>query len=228
MINCITNLVERDEEFNYFIKEQVKIFPENLKQFIDKRKIKLPFVSKILEECFPFLQNKFIKKEIIENYIKQGECVHKIISESINERRDFKLNLIIRDCKNSNHINIAKRIITELNSFIYKYDIDQIFSEKTFFYTGYDCNFLGTIDIILKSKDIFYIMDIKTSKVNYVEKYNAQLFLYKKMFENISNKTVKNCFILNPRENRVLMEYEKLSKNEQTRVISKIKEMEKY
>ncbi|AUB32135.1 PD-(D/E)XK nuclease family protein [Spiroplasma floricola] len=226
MINDITNLVERDEQFNYFVKEDTKLLPEDLKQFVENKKIKLPFVSKILEECFPFLQSKFIKKEIIESSIKQGECVHKIISESINERRDFKLNLIIKDCKNSNHINIAKRIITELNSFIYKYDIDQIFSERTFFYTGYDCNFLGTIDIILKSKDTFYIMDIKTSKVNYVEKYNAQLFLYKKMFENASNKTVANCFILNPRENRVLMEYEKLSKQEQARVISKIKEIE--
>ncbi|WP_338984989.1 PD-(D/E)XK nuclease family protein [Spiroplasma endosymbiont of Diplazon laetatorius] len=225
MIYDITDLIERDEKFNYLIKEGVQELPSDLNSFINGNKIELPFVSIILEECFPYLQNKFIKKEIIVNSMKQGECVHQIISDSIKERKEFKLNLVVKDCKNSNHLNIAKRIITELNAFIYKHDIDHVYSERTFVYLGYDCNYIGTVDIILKSKDTFYIMDVKTSRTNYVEKYNAQLFLYKKMFENASKKNVTDCFILNPREERVLMKHEKLSKQEQSRIISKIKEI---
>ncbi|AUM63016.1 PD-(D/E)XK nuclease family protein [Spiroplasma monobiae] len=225
MLYDISKIIERDDKFNYKLKEDVKDIPYELAEFLDGSKINLPFVSMILEECYPFLHNKFIKKEVIENSVKQGVCVHKIISDSINERKEFKLNLVVKDCKNSNHLNIAKRLITELNSFIYKYDIDQIYSEKTFFYSGYDCNYLGTIDLILKSKDKFYIMDIKTSRVNYVEKYNAQLFLYKKMFENASGKIVDECFILNPREDRVLMTYERLNNQEISRIFSKIKEL---
>ncbi|QHX37042.1 PD-(D/E)XK nuclease family protein [Spiroplasma sp. BIUS-1] len=224
MLNDITKIIERDENFNYMVKEDCDI-PMELENFIDGRKINLPFVSMILEKCFPYLQNKFIKKEVIDNSIKQGECVHKMISDSINQRNDFKVNLVVNDCKNQNHLNIAKRIITELNSFIYKYDIDQIYSEKTFYYTGYDCDYIGTVDIILKSKDKFYIMDIKTSRVNYTEKYNAQLFLYKKMFEQNSKKKVEDCFILNPREDRVLMKHENLSNQEKSRIINEIKKL---
>ncbi|ALD66876.1 hypothetical protein [Spiroplasma cantharicola] len=223
MIYDLTDIVLRDENYNYVIKNDIEV-PINLKNFIvEDNKINLPFVSVILEHNYPYLHNKFVKKEIVENSIKQGICVHNMISQSIKERNDFKLNLNILDCKNTNHINIAKRIITELNSFIYKYNIDQIYSERTYLYLGYDCNYLGTIDIILKSKDTYYIMDIKTSRSNFVDKYNAQLFLYKKIFENASKKIVENCFILNPREDRVFMEYVPISKKEQTRIISSIK-----
>ncbi|WP_342258783.1 hypothetical protein [Spiroplasma endosymbiont of Dioctria linearis] len=223
MIYDLTDLIFRDDNFNYIIQNDIEI-PLYLQNFIGKdNKIDLPFVSLILEKNFPYIHNKFIKKDLVDNSIKQGICVHNMISHSIKERKDFKLNLNILDCKNSNHINIAKRIITELNSFIYKYNIDQIYSEKTYLYLGYDCNYLGTIDIILKSKESYYIMDIKTSRTNFVDKYNAQLFLYKKMFENATKKIVENCFILNPREDRIFMEYEPISKTEQTKIISSIK-----
>ncbi|AGR42509.1 hypothetical protein [Spiroplasma diminutum] len=222
----LTQIIKRDENFNYILKEDIKEVPFFLKGFIGETdKIELPFVSIILEKCFPFLHNKFVKKEIIENSIKQGQCVHQMISDSINNRKDFKLNLSTSDCKNSNHINIAKRIITELNSFIYKYEIDQIYSERTFLYLGFDCNYIGTIDIILKSKEKYYIMDIKTSRVNYIEKYNAQLFLYKKLFENATGNLVENCFILNPREERIFMEYEPINKKEQGRILLTAKEI---
>ncbi|WP_339030048.1 hypothetical protein [Spiroplasma endosymbiont of Cantharis nigra] len=223
MIYDLTDLIFRDDNFNYIIQNDIEI-PLYLQNFIGKdNKINLPFVSLILEKNFPYIHNKFIKKDLVDNSIKQGICVHNMISHSIKDRKDFKLNLNILDCKNSNHINIAKRIITELNSFIYKYNIDQIYSEKTYLYLGYDCNYLGTIDIILKSKDTYYIMDIKTSRTNFVDKYNAQLFLYKKMFENATKKIVESCFILNPREDRIFMEYLPISKNEQTKIISSIK-----
>ncbi len=223
MIYDLTDLIFRDDNFNYIIQNDIEI-PLYLQNFIGKdNKIDLPFVSLILEKNFPYIHNKFIKKDLVDNSIKQGICVHNMISHSIKERKDFKLNLNILDCKNSNHINIAKRIITELNSFIYKYNIDQIYSEKTYLYLGYDCNYLGTIDIILKSKETYYIMDIKTSRTNFIDKYNAQLFLYKKMFENATKKIVENCFILNPREDRIFMEYEPISKTEQAKIISSIK-----
>ncbi|WP_339034063.1 hypothetical protein [Spiroplasma endosymbiont of Cantharis rufa] len=223
MIYDLTNLIFRDDNFNYIIKNDIEI-PLYLQNFIGKdNKINLPFVSLILEKNFPYIHNKFIKKDLVDNSIKQGICVHNMISHSIKERKDFKLNLNILDCKNSNHINIAKRIVTELNSFIYKYNIDQIYSEKTYLYLGYDCNYLGTIDIILKSKETYYIMDIKTSRTNFVDKYNAQLFLYKKMFENATKKNVERCFILNPREDRIFMEYLPISKNELSKIISSIK-----
>ncbi|AGR41639.1 PD-(D/E)XK nuclease family protein [Spiroplasma taiwanense] len=216
----ITDFIEIDEAFNYFLisKEKNTILNKLTDYINNDGLIFLPKVSEILQEAFPFLINNNLKIEVVNKSIELSNCVNKMIFNSIKNRKSKRLFLEINFCKNLKNINLAKKMITEINSFIYKYNIQKIYSQKTFVYLNFDSNFIGTIDLILQNEEKIFIMDIKTSKVNFIEKYIFQLFLHKKMFEYSSNLKVEDCLILNPRENQVLMKYSEPIKKEQSRI----------
>jgi hypothetical protein len=207
MINKITEYVRRDPEtFEYYME---KDFNENqllvdFKKYVaSDGKILLPFVSEVVSEVFPFIQTG-IKQDIINKSIEQGNCVHDLVSRSIKARKQEKIELVKNECKNPNHIAIAVKIISVLNSFIYKHKIKYIYSEETFLSFS-KFLYLGTPDIIMVGERDCYIIDIKTSRVNYVEKAEAQLFLYREMLES-SGMKVHSAYIVNPRENITVQE----------------------
>jgi hypothetical protein len=175
-----------------------KVLEKFLKYVDENNLIQLPFVSEVVSEAFPFIQSG-VKQDIIDKSIEQGNCVHDMIDRSIKNKNQEKLILVKNECKNGQHISYAVKIISALNSFIYKHKIKFILSENSFI--NFDkFHYIGTPDIILGNDTDWFVIDIKTSRINFLEKSAAQLFLYKKMLESTYEIKISETYILNPRE----------------------------
>lgn len=225
MKNDITDYINRDPNtFEYYLNDNWKennIF-NNFKNHIMSNKLNIPFVTQVLEKAFPFI-NSNIKKDIIDKSIEQGRCVHDMIHQSIIQRKDFKLKLAKTECNNSNHIYIAMRMITELNAMIYKHKITKILSERTFI-NKVDYLLIGTIDILMTNSKEWFLVDLKTSRINFLEKGAAQLSLYKEIIEKNNDIKISKMYILNPREELVVTTIDVCSKKDLYKIRSFINE----
>ncbi|WP_156007376.1 hypothetical protein [Spiroplasma tabanidicola] len=201
-------------EQKFFIKKDFKpanIYLEKLRKNCTGGYINIMNTYDILIENFPYINN--LSKDTINNSINQQECVKDMIYKSVYHKKEQNLRFIKNECNNKVHINMVKRFITEINAFIYKHKIHEVFANKIFMHISYKTPFIGRVDLLLKSKDEYFQIEIKTSKVNFIEKNNASLFLNKALIEDSKEIKIKESFILNIRENKVIQEYQKPKKS---------------
>ncbi|KAF5297214.1 hypothetical protein FQR65_LT19733 [Abscondita terminalis] len=166
MNNVRNELIYRDKEnFDYLLKETIlEDIQEELLKYINGQKFVVPSVTQITNEVYPYI-NMGVKKEIIDKSIEQGNCVHEMISLSIDQRNNSSIKLTQNDCENKIHIQLANRIVTEINSLIYKFKIKKIYSENTFINFERP-NYIGTPDILMDDVSVAKKADINDGVVD--------------------------------------------------------------
>ncbi|WP_148294477.1 hypothetical protein [Spiroplasma culicicola] len=223
-LNDVSQYVKWDSEIQKFvlIKEIDKaknIYLEEIKQNQNEDKtINITNSYEILLETYPFINN--LKEQVVSNSIQQIECIKSLVFKSIALKTGPKIKLAQNDCKNANHQAIATRFISELNSFIYKYKVSKIHYDKVFIYLNHAMKFIGQVDLIFETPSGVYQLELKTSKVNFSEKYNGSLYLNKLLVENTNQLSIKDSFVLNPRVEQVYMNYNKPAKKIENKMIS--------
>jgi len=174
--------------------------------------INLPTINDILLKKYPFINE--LNPEIVKKIIDRNKRINDLVDHAIKTRKSVKLVFDPLDEKDKNVIEIARQYLYSLNKLIYKYEISALYSNLTFINHDVNHLFIGTIDILAKSGDFWYIFSLKSSKTSYLKKYFAELYLQKLLVENNTNFKVKSMFILNPRAERYLFEYQDLTKKE--------------
>ncbi|QEH62366.1 hypothetical protein SCHIN_v1c11730 [Spiroplasma chinense] len=216
-INDISKYLEWDfENLEYIVKKQIKeknIYTEILENNIVDDKLLLKNTFDITLEQYPHINT--VGDNVIKQSIKQSECIKDMVFKSIENRNGFKINFVENECENINHINLAKRYVKEFNNLIYKYKVSDIYCNRVLIYSDNNYSFIGHIDVLVKTNQGYIQVEIKTSRINYVEKYNAQLYLNKKLIEVNKDIKIKESFILNIREQQVFLASTELSKKEQ-------------
>jgi len=213
-LNDITEYIVWDEDKQkYFFLNNIKklnFYNEVLfNELNSDNELQILSTQDVLTKYFPYINN--INNNIIKNSLKKSSCIKNIIFESISQKKTQKIFLLNSNCKNIIHINAAKRYITEINKFCYKHNIYNIYFDKIFLYLKNNKKIITHIDLLLKNAEEWFQIEIKTSRVNYKEKYNANLFLNKKIIENANEIKIKNSYFLNIFEHQVIFEYEKIS-----------------
>ncbi|QBQ08177.1 hypothetical protein SGLAD_v1c09780 [Spiroplasma gladiatoris] len=200
--------------------EPKNIYLQKLLKNLRNGEINMLNTYDILLETFPYVEK--LNQEIINNAISMQECVKKRVYKSIYNKQNKTLKLEETKCTNKNHINITKRFITELNNMIYKFDVKEIFANRVFLNRDFNKPFIGKVDILMKTNSDYIQVELKTSKTNYLEKNNANLYLNKILIETSREIKMRNLFILNVRENQVFQEYEKPKKSLENLILAKI------
>ncbi|AHB36799.1 hypothetical protein [Spiroplasma apis] len=213
MINDISDLIALDESNKYILIREINsdsYVEKNLSTHIVNDVVCLSEINEALNKVFPYFPIK--NTSIVDSSINQNQCIKEIIEASILQRSGPKVKLVTTNCNVTTHLNLAKRYITEINNFIYKYNIKRIYWSPIMCYFGEDMNYFGTIDLVLDNGNSFFIIGIKTSRTNYNERYSSQLFLEKKMFEYCTDKKIASAFILNVKAPQVWFECKDLDK----------------
>ncbi|AHI54208.1 hypothetical protein SSABA_v1c08090 [Spiroplasma sabaudiense Ar-1343] len=168
-----------------------------LKDYIDANdNITLPKVCDIINEAYPYLDLK-IKTEIIENSIERDLCVRKIISDSILKKTKL-IPLIIESCEDKFHQQLAKRIITEMNQLIYKYNVTKINCNEVLWISN-EIFLIGQVPFLFKTNKGILLVDIRTGRTNFEERIQAQQYLYEILINESLNDKVFQKIIINPR-----------------------------
>ncbi|WP_338969364.1 hypothetical protein [Spiroplasma endosymbiont of Labia minor] len=204
--NNLTNHINIDANNHYYIaqfdKHKIPQSIDNkISEYIDKNNIiMLPTVTTILDLDSPYFKN-YVPKKNLEIAINRGIQVHELVDEAIKKRNGPKINTPNNEDVDKFHMQLVKRIISELNAILYTYKISEIYSEQSYFYSTHIGTYLGTTDILLKTQtDGWILIDLKTSRTNHIERYTKQLNLYKTMIEEAnSNIKITKLMVINPR-----------------------------
>ncbi|WP_157087601.1 hypothetical protein [Spiroplasma helicoides] len=192
------------------------IYTEVIKNNTRNNWLKITNEYELLIKAFPFINN--ISQNIIQNSIEKMECIKTMIYLSISKKTSEKIILEESDCKNSEHIQIAKRFVSELNRIMYKFNAYEVFANKSFVCFINNKPLICNIDVILKNKNSLYVIELKTSRVNFKEKYNAELYLDQLALEQSGEYRVVEMLILNVSEQQIVMKYDKLPKNGENKI----------
>jgi len=174
--------------------------------------INIPTINDILLEKYPFINE--LNPEIVNKIIDRNKRINDLVDYAIKNRSSAKLVFNPLEEKDKNVIEMARQYLYSLNKLIYKYEITALYSNVTFINHDVNQLFMGTIDILAKSGGKWLIFSLKSSKTSYLKKYFAELYLQKLLVETNTNLKIKSMFILNPRAERYLFEYQDLTKKE--------------
>lgn len=229
LINDITKKVVWDATHQkYFLNPESKLTEHNIyTKALTKQvgEINIPNVNDVLLQEYQFI-NK-LKTTIVENSIKKMECIKEIVFVSIQQKSGQKIALVNTACVNKDHINAAKRFITELNNFCYKHEIVEIMCDRIFLFLENELSFLGHIDLLLKGRQKNYLIELKTSKTNYTEKYQAQLFLNKMLVENSRTLKIEGVYVLNIFEQQTILNLDGINKKTEHKLLGLLKNYKK-
>jgi len=194
--------------------DQLEYFQQGLlKDHLDANNfIDLPTVDEILLQKYPFVDK--INPDIVRTIIRRNQHVKRLVDYAVKHKRGEKLTFDPLDEKDKVVLDLAKQFIYDLNHLIYKHELDQLFSNLTFVNNDVNQLFVGTIDVIGKSKKGWILFSLKTSKTSYWKKYAAELYLEKVLFETNSGQKVKEMYILNPRNEQFVVPAKELSQGE--------------
>jgi len=132
--------------------DQLEYFQQGLlKDHLDANNfIDLPTVDEILLQKYPFVDK--INPDIVQAIIRRNQHVKKLVDHAIKHKRGEKLTFDPLDEKDKVVLDLAKQFIYDLNHLIYKHELNQLFSNLTFVNNDVNQLFVGTIDVIGKSK----------------------------------------------------------------------------
>ncbi|ATZ18490.1 hypothetical protein ESOMN_v1c01050 [Williamsoniiplasma somnilux] len=214
----ITNLISYDEEtYSYKFEKPLTTLAEHQKVLLKNKigknnEILLPTINEICTNIYPFIEKR--SNELINTLISRNKRIKRLIFNAIEKRKDIELNFEPLDEKDKFIINLAKSIVHDLNKFIYKYEIGNLYANKTFLNNDINSFYIGTVDLIAQSKNNIYIATFKISRSGFNQKYLAELALQKELVESNLNYKIADSFIFNPREERVIIKAHNISKGE--------------
>jgi len=174
--------------------------------------VQLPQLSTLLTKVYPYLEHP--AQSIVNSIIARNQRINDLILQSLQRRNSEKLVFYPEAEKDEFVLQMTRDFINLLNKLIYKYELTILDGFKTFINNDIHHPFIGTIDIIAKSKtNGWYLFLLKTSKTSYLEKDYAQAFLQKTLVESNSKIKIKTSFLLNPRQEQVWLPIPEISQN---------------
>ncbi len=172
--------------------------------------VQLPDLSSLLAKVYPYLNNP--AQSVIDLITSRNQRINDLILRSLQRRNGEKLVFYPETEKDAFVLELTRDFINLLNKLIYKYELTVMEGFKTFINNDIHHPFIGTIDIIAKSKtNQWYLFLLKTSKTSYLAKDYAQGFLQKILVESNSKIKIKNSFLLNPRQEQVWLPVREIS-----------------
>lgn len=219
-------VIYNDKTFSYKLKTDLlnlsHFHQELLKNKIGpSQEILLPTISGIVTECYPFIEKRNL--QLINQIIERNKKINNLIFHAISTKRGMELNFDPLEEKDKFILGLAKSVCFDLNKFIYKYEISNLYPNKTFINADINNLYLGNIDLIAQGKNCWYLITFKMSRSGYNQKYFAELFLQKQAFENNTKFKIQECFIFNPREQRVVVTANEISGGEIYKINNLIK-----
>ncbi|ARU91056.1 hypothetical protein SCLARK_00299 [Spiroplasma clarkii] len=224
LLNNISEYITWDNyEQQYHLNDGVELNPTNiylkrLSESLVESRSKIKTTNDVLLQEYKYADN--IKPVIVENAINRLNCIKMQIFHSIKNKKGQKIVFIEGECTNKDHLAATKRFITEINNFCYKYDISKIICDQTLLYLTEQAEFIGHLDLVLFNKQHIYQIELKTSRVNYLEKYCAQVFLNRLLLEDTNQIKVSESFILNIFEQRTILKCDSLDKKTEHKIRS--------
>ncbi|WP_338972714.1 hypothetical protein [Spiroplasma endosymbiont of Panorpa germanica] len=203
------NFIKWDKEGRQF-KVTGKTNDSFLKSFINQDNFTMTTTQDIVNGLFPYIDLK-LKEEQVLNSIERETCVKKILQDSISKKTKT-IPFVLNECEDKFHQQIAKRIITEFNQIIYKYDVSKIETDFINILEG-ECPFIGMIPFIFQTKYGDLIVDIRAGQTHFEERTTALCFLYEQLWINNTNSKVIKKIIINPRWEKAVQELENPSKS---------------
>lgn len=178
----------------------------------DNNWVQLPQLSMLLTKVYPYLEHP--AQSIVNSIIARNQRINDLILQSLQRRNSEKLVFYPETEKDEFVLQMTRDFINLLNKLIYKYELTILDGFKTFINNDIHHPFIGTIDIIAKSKtNGWYLFLLKTSKTSYLAKDYAQAFLQKTLVESNSKIRIKTSFLLNPRQEQVWLPIPEISQN---------------
>ncbi|AVP49642.1 hypothetical protein [Williamsoniiplasma luminosum] len=219
-IHNVNNAVVYDEKtFKYLLKNPKQLENHHLKilePFLSEEVIEIPTISGLLNEVYPFIEK--CNPDLIETLIQRTQEINKLVSLAINNKKGFELTFTPIDDKDKFINNLAKSIIYDINKLIYKFNISHIWANKTFINLDINQIFIGTIPIIATNKKEWFLINYKTSRSGYNQKYAAELTLQKLLFESNTKFKIAKTILLNPRAERAMIETQSISNYEKIKL----------
>ncbi|ATG97766.1 hypothetical protein [Mesoplasma lactucae] len=224
-LHDITDFIYYDyKNFSYKLIGEFEDLPYYLQELLqgkikNDKTIDMPSIDVLLQKVYPFIDSP--SKEVINKIIERNRRVRELVKASIDNKKSEKLEFDQGLEKDRFVIQLAKEFVFDLNKAIYKYELTDFYAYKTFINADINHPFIGTIDVLARNKDNeWFLFLLKTSRTNYTEKYFAESFLQKTLFENNTKFKIKEAFILNPRQDRYLLEVKEISTGEKFELLN--------
>ncbi|WP_031542260.1 hypothetical protein [Mesoplasma photuris] len=216
-INDISNsVIYNHQKYEYSLIKPITsldLHIQNLvKNKLENDNIKIKSIPEIVNDVFPFIEK--VNQDVVKSLINRNLRIKKIIFNYLEKWNGLDLKFDPMDEKDKFIIEIAKSVMHDINKFLYKKDIKYIYPNKTFINNDFENVYIGTIDAIMSNGKEWFLLSFKTSKTSYNQKYSAELFMQKELFESNNKFKISEMYILNPRNERVILEADKLSNYE--------------
>ncbi|AUF83286.1 hypothetical protein CXP39_00480 [Mesoplasma syrphidae] len=199
------DLANLDWEVDYHIKQIIK-------KSSNQGVLAIATISEIVNEVYPFVDKQ--NTEVIQNLINRTRRIKTLVFQAIKNRRGAEFYFEELDEKDKFIIKIAKSIVHDLNKFLYKYEIKQVFSNLILINNDVNNLFVGNIDFLATNGKEWFLGSFKNSRSGFNQKYSAELYLQKQLIESNTNYKINKMFIFNPLEQRVVLEANMLSNYE--------------
>jgi hypothetical protein len=149
------NVVYDFKNFTYKLIDQNDL-PYHLKELLtdkiaDDLTIMIPTADDLVLENYPFINQ--LNSEIVNKIIRRNHRINQLVDHAIKTKKTEKLFFDPLEEKDHFVIEIAKQYLYDLNKFIYKYEVTNLYSNLTFLNNDVNELFIGTIDVVAKGKN---------------------------------------------------------------------------